>query len=83
MAKRQILINNLKNNPCMDCGKIFNPWVMEFDHRPGTIKRFCISSQNKQGSVSLRTLKQEIVKCDLVCSNCHQDRTYKRKHPNV
>jgi len=72
------IINRLKTRPCMDCKIQFNPWVMHFDHRPGTIKRFNVSSAIGSGSNSIRSIQKEIDKCDIVCANCHANRTYKR-----
>lgn len=71
-------VNRLKSRPCMDCNKQFNPWVMHFDHRPYETKKFNVSSRVGAGCISLDHLKEEIAKCDIVCANCHADRTYKR-----
>lgn len=67
-------VHNLKNNPCMDCGGRFHPVCMDFDHRDPIIKTRNIASM--VGRCSLDTIKTEIAKCDLVCSNCHRLRTY-------
>ena len=34
---RAILLE-IKRRPCADCGGTFHPWVMEFDHREGSVK---------------------------------------------
>lgn len=70
------LMREAKSKPCSDCGKRYDYWIMQFDHVRGK-KRFNIG----QGlySVGLKSLVEEISKCDVVCSNCHADRTYKRK----
>ncbi len=71
------LMNNAKRKPCMDCHIQYEPWIMQFDHRPGEIKCFNIS----QGMSKTRgQLLREIAKCDVVCANCHADRTWKRSH---
>lgn len=31
-------MRSLKTNPCMDCGNIFHPAAMQWDHRPGEEK---------------------------------------------
>lgn len=46
---------------------------MDFDHVRGT-KKFAISTYAH--AVSSETLTKEIAKCDLVCANCHRERTY-------
>jgi len=65
----------LKSGPCVDCGISFHFSAMDFDHRPGEIKKFNVSAA--QGRNMERVLK-EIAKCDLVCSNCHRFRTFSR-----
>jgi len=74
---RQI-IDEAKSNPCMDCGKIYPPYVMDFDHRPGE-KKIATLSRLRYFSRSPDRIRQEIAKCDLVCANCHRERTHKRK----
>jgi len=73
---RRELINRYKTSPCKDCGKQYNPWVMDFDHREPENKSFSISAGICN---SLDRIKEEILKCDLLCANCHRERTHKRK----
>ena len=75
--RKQAIIRAFKTGPCMDCTQHFNPWQMDFDHRPGEKKLFNIASI---GSNSLTRIIDEIAKCDLVCANCHRERTYRRSH---
>ena len=63
-----------KSAPCMDCGVSYHPYVMDFDHREG--KKFNVSEWWHKSS-SLDTLRAEMAKCDVVCSNCHRLRTLK------
>src|SRR5690349_12006022 len=65
-------IKELKNKPCMDCGKFYPPYVMDFDHVRGE-KKFDLSRLSGKAV----TLK-EITKCELVCANCHRIRTHLR-----
>lgn len=75
-----LVIDQMKNAPCLDCGGYFAPAVMEYDHVPGRGgKSFNISKANK----SLRATLAEIEKCDLVCANCHRIRTEKRRAESV
>ena len=69
-------VNGLKSAPCMDCKRTYNPWQMEFDHVRET-KQFSISEGIRR-MVPRDVMLSEIQKCDLVCSNCHKDRTYQR-----
>lgn len=68
-------IQRLKDAPCTDCGNKYPYWVMQFDHvrgvKVGDISRLVANRQ-------LKKALEEIKKCDLVCANCHADRTYKR-----
>lgn len=63
--------------PCADCGGVFDPVCMDFDHRPGTKKLFTISH-----GIARRTydaVLAEIAKCDIVCANCHRIRTLRTR----
>lgn len=67
-----------KARPCADCGLNYNPWQMDFDHRPGTLKKERISRLVADGC-PFEKLRSEIEKCDVVCANCHRQRTHLRK----
>jgi NAD-dependent dihydropyrimidine dehydrogenase PreA subunit len=64
-----------KNKPCLDCGGVYPSYVMDFDHRPNTIKLFDVSNPK---TTNREKIQAEIDKCDLVCANCHRIRTYNR-----
>ena len=72
------LIDSLKNKPCADCGILYPPYVMDFDHINGKIKLGNIGSMITR-NLSLKNIKREINKCDLLCANCHRSRTHERK----
>jgi hypothetical protein len=74
--RRRQLIAEIKSAPCFDCKKRYPPYVMDFDHRPGTEKRSTVAAIAP--SASLGRVLGEIAKCDLVCSNCHRERTHRR-----
>lgn len=74
-ARAKAWIDNLKSGPCMDCGNLFPPVCMDFDHRPDEVKSFGIALRKRY---SQELLLKEIAKCDLVCSNCHRIRTEQR-----
>jgi len=69
-------VRNIKeSNSCIDCGTSYHYSQMDFDHLEGkkqTIARLANSE------ASIKTIKQEIAKCELVCSNCHRLRTWNR-----
>ncbi len=76
--KRQELrewVCSLKSStPCKDCKIQYPYFVMDFDHISN--KKIIVSKVINGGS--WKKTKAEIAKCDLVCSNCHRLRTYKR-----
>lgn len=78
---RRALVDKIKSAPCADCGNSFAPHVMQFDHRPGSDKRFNIGE--RLVGVPEDALIEEIAKCDVVCANCHCDRTHQRRSRGV
>lgn len=76
-AKTKEYINSFKNKPCMDCGESYPYYVMDFDHRDPAEKEFNVSVL-RRGWGKDRILA-EIQKCDLVCANCHRERTFGTK----
>lgn len=62
---------------CQDCGEKYPHYILEFDH---------VSGSRKIDNV-YRVLKkygeekawQEVKKCDVVCANCHKQRTFLRE----
>ena len=67
----------LKQKPCYDCGIQYPFYVMDFDHNGKQEKLSSIARMSRNG-FSEKKILEEIEKCDLVCSNCHRARTYKR-----
>lgn len=67
-------VREAKNKPCADCKKRYPYYVMSFDHREN--KKFNVAQAVRR--TSLPKLLEEIKKCDVVCMNCHQIRTFKR-----
>ena len=74
--KNYAWVSELKSStPCADCGKIYHPIVMDFDHIVPMDKAMSVSGLM---TTSADRIMSEIKKCDLVCSNCHRYRTYTR-----
>ena len=71
---RYAWIKTLKASPCMDCGGIFPPECMDFDHVRGQ-KLFGICGNRTR---TYEAVLNEIAKCDLVCANCHRIRHKRR-----
>lgn len=68
-------IREIKSHPCMDCGKRYPYYVMDFDHRDRSAKIENIARMSVS-NWSLEKIKAEIAKCDIVCANCHRIRTF-------
>lgn len=78
MAEIAWQVNELKKQPCMDCGKKFPPICMDWDHRVGSDKIKDVSGMVMR-AWSADKIFAEIKKCDLVCSNCHRIRSKNRR----
>ena len=63
------------NKGCKDCGYKKYHFVLEFDHIKGNKKI------NIAFAKSINQAKKEIKKCEVVCSNCHRIRSWKRLYP--
>ncbi len=64
-----------QNTPCTDCKENYPYWIMEFDHLGN--KSFTIG-QYRNHTNSLEKVMEEVAKCEVVCANCHKNRTYMR-----
>ena len=65
--------------PCTDCGRVFDPQVMQWDHLPEFEKTGDISDGSWAAGRTPDEILLEIAKCELVCTNCHTLRTFRRK----
>lgn len=74
------LIRQAKSRPCADCGIQYPYYVMDFDHRDGVEKLFELNSVARN---TIPGILREIQKCDVVCSNCHRERTHRRRVASV
>lgn len=69
------LVRRAKERPCADCAVRYPFYVMDFDHVGGE-KKMLVSKLVNFGSTS--RLFAEMAKCDIVCANCHRERTWQR-----
>ncbi len=74
--KKIKMLRESKDVPCVDCDQRYPYYVMDFDHISGE-KNSVVSRIVVEGSI--KALAREILKCEVVCSNCHRIRTHKRK----
>lgn len=75
IEEKRSLLREKKSVPCKDCGKSYPYYVMDFDHLEK--KSFTIASSLPFNNIE--QLKKEIEKCEIVCSNCHRERTHARR----
>jgi hypothetical protein len=68
------LLRDLRRVPCTDCGGIFKPFQMDFDHRDPSTKSFNVMT-GRAMLMSTQKVLAEVAKCDIVCVNCHRIRT--------
>lgn len=75
-AERRAVILEAKTRPCADCGGVFHPECMDFDHVRGE-KGFNVGRAVCQ-TIPVERLRAEMAKCEVVCANCHRLRTARR-----
>ncbi len=70
-------LNKIKEDSgCIDCKNKLRSYQLHFDHLPKYTKKFNIS-EFKWSKVN-KELMDEIAKCEVVCANCHAERTWNR-----
>ena len=70
-------VDTFKDVPCADCGVKYPSYVMDFDHLPEHTKTMGIPMMINRRAPKSKIL-EEINKCEVVCSNCHRERTKQR-----
>lgn len=76
-TKRQLLRDIKETSGCVDCKVGYPYYVLQFDHKPEFEKSGTLASMVATSSVA--QLLAEVEKCDVVCANCHAERTHKRR----
>ena len=79
---RQYMKSLKEESGCTDCGGKFNYWIMEFDHKNDGDKLFNLGRFQERTN-SMEVIVAEIEKCDIVCANCHKNRTHMRRLEKV
>jgi hypothetical protein len=70
---REKLLEFLQNKQCELCGEA-DIRTLEFDHIDPTLKTFSISQGVKYG-YTWDQIENEIIKCRILCANCHKKHT--------
>ncbi len=76
-ARLRKIAQDAKRVPCADCGVQYPPYVMDFDHTDPSTKINDVSFFASNGQEQL--LIEELDKCEVVCANCHRERTFGSK----
>jgi hypothetical protein len=74
IARNKAIVEELKSQPCVDCGRSYPIEAMDFDHledKEELISKLVYTAGTER-------LLSEIAKCEVVCSNCHRVRTARR-----
>lgn len=71
---REFIRQYKESHPCTDCGIQYPFYVMQFDHLRD--KTMHVGVMVNLGN--LNKIKDEIAKCEVVCANCHFERTFQR-----
>lgn len=95
ISHRQKIINSYKvSKGCEICGYNKNPYALCFDHIDPALKHEITKNGGAKRSssggmymlynkkYSDEILIEEIKKCRILCSNCHMENTYNKKHDN-
>ena len=73
---RKLMIEYLETRACVDCGEA-DLVTLDFDHIDPATKTANVSRMVSSG-LSWESILKEIMKCDVVCSNCNRRRTARR-----
>ncbi len=69
-------LHEAKSRPCADCGIQYPPYVMQFDHIGPKLYDSAGMCNRSVGAAA-----KEIKNCEVVCANCHAERTQSRRKP--
>lgn len=72
------IVREAKHRPCADCDQRYPYYVMQFDHLGEEEKEDRISAL-AWVPVGEARLRAEMAKCEVVCANCHAERTHQRR----
>lgn len=74
---QQMLGHMKEQSGCVDCKQKYPWYILDFDHVYG--KKVANIGQ-MLNYFSVEDILKEVAKCDIVCSNCHRERTFQRKN---
>jgi hypothetical protein len=62
---------------CQNCAQKFAGVALDFHHRPEEIKLFNLANCSNR---NFELIKNEVIKCDVLCKNCHALKTLESGH---
>lgn len=72
------MVSQIKSDAiCADCKVNYPPHILQFDHLPERGEKVADITTLMMNS-SKEAVLAEIRKCEIVCANCHWERTYQR-----
>ena len=71
--KYKLNLVKLCGGKCVKCGYDKNLAAFDFHHRDPAQKDFEVKMKNFNGSWTDDEILEEVMKCDLLCSNCHRE----------
>ena len=74
---KKLWVSEYKSRPCADCDVEYPYYVMDLDHRDPKQKTDSVPILLRNGA-GWSVLKAEVAKCDVVCANCHRQRSQMR-----
>ena len=72
LRNRDYIQSVKSNTPCSACGNKYHFCQLDFNHIDPSTKRYELWRVTTQSLVSI---KAEIAKCELICANCHREKT--------
>lgn len=82
LEKQEWLKSFKKTLSCSRC-QFSDYRALEFHHKDPSTKEFTICRALHQCHMSIERIKQELEKCEVVCSNCHRIEHYVETHADV
>ena len=81
LKKRKLVYEYKESKPCADCNNFYPHYVMDLDHKDPSKKDLNIAQMiTRRGIVKLQ---EELEKCEVVCANCHRERTQRQKEAGI
>ena len=74
--RRKLLQRFKRVKGCKACGYNKQGSVLHFDHLDPSTKRFGLASSHDLRTRTINVLKAEMAKCQVLCANCHSEKTH-------